>query len=74
MVTTFDRDMLHVMLGAGDEVIARRERELAGFEEEHCKCLNPFRKELLRSEISRQRRELTALRNQRQKQKSAAIR
>lgn len=63
-MTTLEKDMLKVLLGAGEEVFARRERELAGFEEEHRKCLNPFRKELLRSEIKRQRHELEALRDQ----------
>ncbi|MDL2205391.1 hypothetical protein LJC33_00585 [Eubacteriales bacterium OttesenSCG-928-N13] len=63
-MTTLAKDILRVRLGAGDAVIARRERELAGFQAEYCKCLNPFRKELLRSEIKRQRRELEGLRRQ----------
>lgn len=61
-MTMLEKDTLRVLLGAGEEVIARRAAELATFEDEHHKCLNPFRSELLRSEIGRLRRELMELR------------
>ena len=60
-MTDFEKDSLKVCLGAGDEVTARCKRVIDGFVIEHGKCLNPFRKGLLCSEIKQLRRELEAL-------------
>ena len=62
-MTDFEKDSLKICLGAGDEVIARRKQVIDGFVIEHGKCLNPYRKGLLCSEIKRLRRELEALEN-----------
>ncbi len=60
-IAPFDRDVLKVLLGAGDEVISLRRTRLAAFREELLHCQNPYREELLIEEVPRLARELERL-------------
>ena len=71
-MTTFDKDTLKVLCGAGDDIIARRELRIQGLEDEHSKCRNPFRKQLLHEAIVGEGKALEVLRNL-QKQRQEAI-
>ena len=62
-MTTFEKDRLKVLCRAGDEVIVRRELRIEGLKEEHTKCRNPFRKQLLHEAIVGEGKELEVLRN-----------
>ena len=70
-MTTFEKDRLKVLCGAGDEIIVCRELRIEGLKEEHTKCRNPFRKQLLHEAIVGEGRELEVLRNVRKIRENA---